>query len=288
MKPSTYILLIGLFFLGFSCNKDRIGANYLKSSDYRIKREVHYSPNSNEEVNTVEYSYNKNGLLMEEIYYSNPKNLPWKSVKYEYSNGKRIGQKIYSSGNTLALYLVFHYNGNQLIKEESFRGYDNSLIYSVNYEYDNRNNLIRQYGGDISSSTRYEYNDKNMRVLEENSAFNIADYKYIKYIFDEDEREVKLEYYNSEWQLLSYLQKIYSDNSKSPSEEIRFDKNGISIEKYTHYYDQWNNRIKTIDNQGCTRFNNSYSGELLIESVSHDVVWGCAERGKIKYEYEKK
>jgi hypothetical protein len=270
-------------------------SDYPKTSDYRIKRMVYYSSsNSDKESMSTEYAYDSNGHLIRESYYEY---FPQQTVlymykEYEYSANKKIRENTYNGAApnlTLGLYSLFHYTNDNLTKEEIFRGYDNSFAYSMNYEYDNRNNLTRRYmnGTDISGDVRYVYNDKNQLTLEENTAIDLNEHKYIKHIYDEKDREIKLEHYNFDWQLLYYVEKVYENDSSNPSEELRFDNNNAPQTKYNHYYDKWNNRVETVINDGYSLFRRTYKGELLIEAIHYDLVWGCAEVGMTGYEYEK-
>jgi hypothetical protein len=299
MKRLSYFLLTVFIFIGYACNKDSddlIENEYSRASDYRIKRMVHYSSsNSTKESRGIEYSYDDSGNLIKESYYDYyPQKILWTYKEYDYSGNKKIRQNVYDgavTNLTLGLYYIYHYTNDNLTKEELFRGYDNSFAYAMNYEYDNHNNLIRRYMDDadygITGDVRYVYNDKNQLTLEENTAFDLTDYKYIKYIYDEKDREIKLEYYNIEWQLLYYVSKVYENDSSNPSGEIRFDNNNTQLNKYNHYYDKWNNLVQTVINDDCSLFRRKYKGELLIEAINYDLVWGCVEVGMTRYEYEK-
>lgn len=302
MKRFTYFLLLGVLFIGFGCKKDSISkeedpvslGNYPKLSEYRIKRVVHYSSStSSEERSGIEYLYDKDGNLIRESYYKYPAKTLFLEKVYEYSDKIKVKQKTYSGETnnlTVGLYSLFHYLDGHLIKEEVFGGYDNSFVHSLNYEYHN-DNLIRQYMDHSSigilGEMKYTYDNQNRLILEENSASGSTDYKYTKHLYDKNGQESKIEYYNMNWDLLYYTEKVYKNNYPNPLEELRFDKYGKLQNKYRHSYDRWNNLTETVINDGCSTFRRKFDGELLIKSINYDLAWNCVEGGMTKYEYEK-
>lgn len=301
VKKITYFLLIGVLFIGFGCEKDSLSkkdpisnGNYPKLGEYRIKRAVHYSSStSSEERSGIEYFYNQEGNLIRESYYNYPAKTLFLEKVYEYSDKVRIGQKIYSGETdklTVGLYSVFHYLDGHLIKEEVFSGYDNSFVHSLNYEY-HGNNLVRKYRYDpafgIMGEMKYTYDNNSKLVLEENSSSNVDEYKYKKHVYGENGREVRIEYLNVNKDLLFYTDKVYEKENPNPLQELKFSKNGKLEIKYKHFYDRWNNLTETVINDGCSTFRRKFDGELLIESISYSLTWGCVEAGMTKYEYEK-
>lgn len=301
MKQITYFLLIGVLFIGFGCEKDNLSkedpisnGNHPKLSEYRIKRVVHYSSStSSEERSGIEYFYNKEGNLIKESYFNYPAKRLFLEKVYEYSDKIKVKQKTYSGETdnlTVGLYSVFHYLDGHLIKEEVFRGHDSSFVHSLNYEYHN-NNLIRKYRYDPAFGTmaemKYTYDNKSKLVLEENSTFDVNEYKYKKHVYDENGQEVKTEHLNVNWDLLFYIERVYEKENPNPLQELKFDKNGKLQSKQLYSYDRWNNLIETVINDGCSTFRRKFDGELLIESISYDLIWNCVESGMTKYEYEK-
>jgi hypothetical protein len=135
----------------------------------------------------------------------------------------------------------------------------------------------------ISRELKYVYDDQNRLVLEEGG---VNDYKYVKYIYDNSSREIKSEYYNVNWELIRYVDKVYEGTSKLVIEELYYDKDGVQTLKYQHLYDKWGNLTETILGD-CSLFKRKYNGELLIEEIHYDLVWDCTERGMSKHEYEK-
>ncbi|MDR0750786.1 MAG: hypothetical protein LBF62_14615 [Tannerellaceae bacterium] len=176
---------------------------------------------------------------------------------YIWQGNSLVRQNIYNGAApnlTLGLYSIFHYTAGQLTKEEVFNGYDNSYIHSINHEYDDRNNLTRQY----------------MMSGEYGISGNVRDpneYKYTKHIYDEKGRETRLEYYNADWLLLHY-------------------NNHTQLSKRFHYYDRWNSLTETAIGNDCSLFRKTYRGELLMEVINYNPVWGCNQAGMTRYEYE--
>jgi len=204
-----------------------------------------------------------------------------------------VREEIYDGmvGNpTLSQYIIYSYTNDNLTKEEMFLENPKSLFRTTNYEYDEHNNLIRKYITPTYNKyddIKYAYNDKNKLKLEEYASSDPNDYKYIKYIYDEKDRKIKTEYYDLNWSLILYLEETYEGNSPNPSESVQINSDNTERIKYNHYYDSWGNLTKTIINDNCAQYINKFKGELLIESISFDLVWGCTEAGMTKFEYDK-
>ena len=223
------------------------------------------------------------------------------------------------AGNpTLGTYYEYKYEGNRLVKEELYcgRGCYGSLIYSINYEYDNRGNLVREYryepdlierfGGrvyadGIINDTKYVYDNQNRLITVMASdyaggvdgvAYFFVEYPSEKYKYDNAGRVVKVEYYDYKG-FTQYVQKSYNGKSKLPEKELYYDKNGNQTGKYQHYYDSFENLTETVINDECSMFKRKYNGSLLIEEIrywAHEYgAWGTGqmpESGMSRYEYE--
>jgi hypothetical protein len=289
----------------------------------RLVRILQYSSSkASDPSGEIVYAYDKAGnMAKEEIYDLNHGKILVVYREYEYSGNKLTKMKIFdgTAGNpTLGTYYEYKYEGDRLIKEELYcgRGCYGSFIHSVNYEYDNRGNLVREYrfepdlierfGGrvyadGIINDTKYVYDNQNrlITVLSSDYAGGVdgVDYFFVeypsqKYEYDNVGRVVKVEYYDYSG-FIQYVQKIYSGTSKLPEKELYFDVNGNQTTeiKYQHYYDEWGNLTETVINDECSMFKRKYKGKLLMEEINYwsSYGWGgCSERGMSRYEYESK
>jgi len=287
----------------FSCHKD--DNSVLNSADkFRLSKILKYSNSTASKLTgEVDYAYDEKGNMVKESFYDcNPAKILWMYREYEYSENKKIKEKIFdgASGNlTLGSFTEYIYNGNQLLREETYcgRGCDGSLINSMNYEYDERGNIIRKYMNDpvlgILGDMKYTYDNQNKLILEETAETGVSDYyyKYLKHIYDNNSREIKLEYYNTNQDLIRYTEKVYKETSILPETEIQYDKNGSPTLKYRNVYDEWGNLTETIINDNYLKFKRKYNGTLLIEEINYweqDSVPGgqTSESGMSRYEYE--
>jgi hypothetical protein len=216
------------------------------------------------------------------------------------------------AGNpTLGTYYEYVYDGDNLIREELYSGRDayGSLISSMNYEFDNKGNKVREYRYDPRLIGQYGaaysdgiINEKNYLYDNQNRLITVMthdwDYDtpllYVseKYEYDNDNRVSKLEYYDYTG-FSGYVKKTYRGTSTMLDKEFCFDKNGNQTSKYQHYYDEWGNLTETVINDECSIFKRKYKGKLLMEEIhywAHEYgFWGrgqMPENGMSKYEYK--
>lgn len=117
---------------------------------------------------------------------------------------------------------------------------------------------------------KYTYDNQNRLILEESTAIDVDDYKYVKHIFDNSGREIKIEYINVNKELIHYTEifyDVYDGANKQPEKELNFDKNGNQTVKYQHYYDSLGNLTETVINDECSMFKRKYNGNLIIEEI---------------------
>jgi hypothetical protein len=279
----------------------------LPTENARLVRVLNYSNYApNEPYNGEEYTYNNAGnLVRKSVFSCNPMFLIY-YVEYEYSGDKLIREstfKEYVDAEEFNWSFYYFYENEHLVRRE-YRRYDGSFASSNNYEYKN-GNLIREYnyspennGGKIFDEVLYTYDNQNKLILTEYTMLHHTHYRYIKYIYDEYCREVKMEYYNTKWELVNYVEKIYADGSTFPQKELHYQANGVQFLGYRHFYDEWNNLIETryFDGSldGCTLFRRKYYGGLLMEEIHYAwdsfggvIYTSCAEEvGVSRYEYE--
>ena len=320
-----------LFLVGSlsSCNKED-SSDYSDSEKFKLTKILHYSNStSREPARGVEYTYDKAGNMVIESFYDYlPTTILWTYKEYEYSGMKKVKMKIFDgvAGNLrLGLYVDYIYVNDRIAKEEEYSGVNGSLINSMNYEYDERGNLVRQYRYEpnygITLDYKYAYDQRNRLILEENTLFGVPNLKYIKYTYDDNGRKTKMEYCFENWDLYQYVEMSYNGTNKSPETEIHYDNNRVQTRKIQYIYDKrgnpteslyygenekyigkdqtlydkWGNQIETISINGCSLFKRKYNGKLLIEETHY---WNgmpqiggegdCSpENGISRYEYKK-
>lgn len=308
-KYLTILLLAAGFF---SCDKQSslseedpptIFEPY-ETKNVRLVKILKYSNSTASELTgEVVYIYDEAGNLISERHiYDLDTAKPSISIEYEYSGKEKVKESYFSYNNPYSPYHVveYFYEGDLLVKEVSNDGRGDDPTF---YEYDERGNLIKRYWYATNPLTlnpdtntiyehKYTYDDKDKLILEENSLFGVSDYdpKYIRYIYDNHDREKIIEYLNTNWVLIRYTEKSYNETSVL---EFRYDKNGNQTAKYQHFYDKWGNLTETVINDECSMFNRKYNGGLLIEEIHYWVheygyhFFGQApESGMSRYEYE--
>ena len=320
LKFKLFLLILAVSFS--SCNKeDSLISN--NPEKVRLLKILKYSNSSASKLTgeTV-YAYDKAENMVKESFYDcNSAPILERYNEYEYSGNIKMKMKIFDglAGNpTLGSYYEYKYEGDRLVKEELYcgRGCYNSFIHSINYEYDNSGNLIREYryepdlierfGGrvyadGIINDTKYIYDNQNrlITVLSSDYAGGVdgIDYFFVeypsqKYEYDNVGRVSKLEYYEYEG-LSGYVEKFYNGASKLPDKEFHYDKNGNQTRKYQHYYDSFGNLTETVINDECSMFKRKYNGKLLIEEILywwHEYGYfgtgQMPENGMSRYEYE--
>ena len=308
MKTVVLKFTVILFVLAggiFSCNKeddnDFSGYESYETQNVRLVKKLTYL--GARMVFERVYTYDNAGnMVKESLYDCESTKILLSYTEFEYSNNKKVKESFWGgiAGNpTLNFYILYFYEGVNVVKEEYYSGFNGELsLYDTrNYEYDEKGNLVREswygyYRGTTISGAgdlKYSYDEQNRLILkEETTAIDVNDSKYIKHIYDKSGREMKVEYYNINWDLLKYEDKIYKGTSKSPEEELHYDKNGNQTAKYQHVYDKWGNLTKTVLNDTWTLLNLKYYGGLLIEETHYQNSWGSwFETGMSKYKYEK-
>jgi len=252
------------------------------------------------------YTYDKTGNMIRESLYEINCELTRKTLlsytEFEYLGNKKVKEKFFggiAGSPTLSSYSLYFYEGDKLVREEYYSGFNEvlSLYDTRNYEYDKRGNLVREswygyYRGTTISDEgdlKYSYDKQNRLILkEETTAIDVNDIKYTKFTYDKSDRVIKVEHYNINWDLLRYEEKIYRGVSKLPEKELHFDKNGNPTARYEHFYDKWENLVKTVLDDTSVLLNRKYDGRLLIEEIHYQNSWGgCWETGLSKYEYER-
>jgi hypothetical protein len=241
----------------------------------------------------VDFTYNDDGNLVKESMFDFPNALTTYKI-YEYKSGKLMEKKMFDGyvGNlTLGTYIKYYYTNDKLTKEE-LRLVDGTLKYTTLSEFDG-NNLIKTYKLNddlgVHHLYKYAYDDKDRMVLEQVFMYDQQLDEFTKYVYDRN-RLTKKEFYNRYGNLTMYMENVYNGSDDLPDGELYFDSNGQLTQQQTLVYDSWGNLIERIvENQStCKLFSKKYNGELLIEEITYDPSFGCAEWTVSRYEYETK
>jgi len=317
MRKNVKWLVILLIVAGFfSCDKQSSLPEEDDSStifepyeteNVRLAKILKYSNSSASKLTgEVVYTYDRKGNLINErsSYFDDFDGTMTLSisVEYEYSGKKKVKESYFSGNNPYSPYyaVAYLYEGDFLVKEVRNSGWGDDPVF---YEYDKRGNLVKRswyatnplnHNPDPNTiyEHKYTYDAQDRLILEENSLIGVSDYdhKYIRYNYDNHDREKKIEYLNTNWVLIRYTEKSYNETNVL---EFRYDKNGKQTAKYQHLYDKWGNLTETVINDECSMFKRKYDGGLLIEEIhywAHEYgyhFWGQApESGMSRYEYE--
>lgn len=186
MKNTKFLIFI--FLLAIACEKEEEKPK--EEAQFRTIDEYLYSADS--EYNKEElmykqvYFYDTDGNI-EEIHFYNENHVYEDKTVYEYENGAMIGMTVYDENenqddynyeiinnedgqiiewiiylnNDISDKSVYSYYPDGNIKAESLYSCYNgecNLSYTINYEYNEKGNLIKEYIGD-SSITTYSYPD---------------------------------------------------------------------------------------------------------------------------------
>ena len=261
-------------------NNDDDGENIPQENLKLVKILRYSSSDASKLTGEVVYEYDKTGNLVKEMIFDG--NYLVFYIEYEYSGKKIIKQKYFTNTGNMYSYIDYFYDAKgRILKEESIMG---TSVHTTDYEYDENGNMTRK------GTIKFVYDNQNRLILEETSEIDVSDYyhKYLKRIYDNDSREIKLEYYNVNWELIKYVEKTYIGTNKVPDKELHYGKNDNQTAKHQHFYDSWGNLIETTVNDICTLFKRKYNGKLLMEEIHYwGPEWGCSERGMSRYEYEK-
>jgi hypothetical protein len=271
LKFKILLLLLAVFFS--SCDKEDFSI-FNNPDKFRLTKKFTYLG-----ANTVferVYTYNETGNMIKEAFYDcEAAKILLSYTDFEYSENKKVKEKFFGgiAGNlTMTYYILYFYEGSNLVREEYYSGFDGvlSLYDTRNYEYNERGNLVREswfgyYRGTTISGegeVNYSYDEQNRLILKK--IIDIDNSNHIKY--------------------------IYTGISKLLEKELHYDRNGNLTVEYQHYYDSLDNLIETKINDECLQFKGKYKGKLLIEEIHYQNLlgsWGgCYETGMSKYEYE--
>lgn len=304
-------LICAVFFL--SCNRDSSiidspdnpiikhenvsSINYYFYDDFRLIKSLTYSNSESTEPSFgKEYVYDGTGnLIKESLFHSwNSEFYVQSYYEYEYLGNKKIKEKLFSRnvypGGDLGLshYVDYIYDGDLLVKAETYSGLDESFVSSTHYEYDERGNLVMDYtydpswigqgvGGGVYDTgilgyRKYVYDNQD-RLITVLTTDGILDfYPCLKYIYDNDGKVIKTEYHEYEG-LNRYEENVYNKTSKLLEKVLYYDKSGNQTNKIQHFYDELGNNTKTVRNDECLVSERKYNDTLLIEQTFYSCDW---------------
>ena len=271
-----------------SCEKED-----MSPEKFRLVKVLYYERSADTQPKDgVEYTYDSAGNMVKESFFDYKANTVYRYREFEYSGNKKIKMKVFNEADNFEMsrYIDYIYDNDRLITEEINNG-AGLFLCSMNYEYIG-GNMVREYYFEpdygISDEVIYSFDSQNRLILEEYETSKVTDNKYIKHIFDSNDRKGKLEYYNLNWELIKTVEMIYNGRSKLPVKDIHYDKNGVQTAEYQHYYDKRGNLTETRLVDGCSLFKRRIDGGLLIEEILYAVGKpGCPEDETARYIYEK-
>jgi hypothetical protein len=132
------------------------------------------------------FNYNKNFELLEINHYNSNGTLSDKS-NWKYDNkGNNIENINYNSSGIYLNKMKRNFNDNNLVVEEMFIDSLNNIISKSIYEYDSKNNRVKEiyyYNGKFNNKNLSKYNDKNQEISFTilDSANNIIEKRTQKY-----------------------------------------------------------------------------------------------------------
>lgn len=198
-KKTTILLIICaivlLFLIIFNVMAIALIVHNNKPNDCSINgsfvtEEIHYDCNDNI-ISSINYIYDDNGNVKTEKYYIENGQLDY-IVEYEYKKNRINNVYLYDANNELVEKAIYIYSDNlDQIEYYSSDGQDYEISYSVNYKYDDNNNVTKEIKKDSSGALieknvyEYEYNEKKQIIKE--ADINIFEEKYtIEYEYEED------------------------------------------------------------------------------------------------------
>lgn len=313
-NPKLLLLIIGIFFCSCENNVDDLTSN---TDKFKLSKVTRYSDSSGSKLTgeTV-YDYDKTSNLITETTFVvwNSELYVQSSAEYEYLNNKKVKEthffcNIIPGGKlNLNRYVNYHYDGELLTKIENYDGFDGSFKNSQHFEYDKRGNLILEYNYDpsyigqgvwggiyetgISGYKKYIYDNQNRLITALTSDGIIDFYPYLKNIYDDDGRLVKVEHLEYKG-LRQYEVNIYNKTTNLLENVLSYDKDGNQLRKLHYYYDELKNLVEIRINDECSIFKRKYKGKLLIEEIhywAHEYGYHgtgqMPESGMSRYEYK--
>ena len=285
--PAIVLMLAGSFF---SCKDE----NH-EPEKFRLSKVLYYAKTTTvNPTDGVEYAYDEEGNMVRESFYKYSPNAElFMYREFEYVGSQKTKMSIFREDQgtiKLSWYVDYSYANNRLVKEE-LREADDWLSSTTDYEYQD-GNLIREYYlevyyGDFDEA-KYTYDHQNRLVQVEKNSSEKIDYKYTTHLYDNEDREKTITYYDANWDLLRTVEKSYNGRSQLPVKELHYDNNGIQTAQYQHFYDKLGHLVETRLNGNCPLFKRKYNGDLLMEEIVYTKPErGCVEDETMRYEYQK-
>lgn len=198
---------------------------------------------------TVHYHYNNNGMVEKEV------------IRDSSSAGVRVREKEYIYEDTLVQQVIMH-DGN------------GGVEYTVNYTYDEKDQLVRQESKDsvVFSSTDYKFDDKGNVKEEVQFEENSGEQKMV-FTYERDSLLKSAHLYDASGSL--QRGNVYSYNEKGQKTDTKFiDHNGDTTIHWTHTYDGEGRLLRDaeVGPNGQSSIVKSFvyddDGNLLVEEQS--------------------
>lgn len=284
------VLFIFSFFLQ-SCKED----------DISLLEPIEYSPKLKKLMifNTLEdespwvwdlYEYDDKWRLVKKTGYSGPPSNPWVTgyQKYEYDSSNRLIKESIFCGQNISFcgYWLYSYSGNNLIVKASFDELD-VFGGSQNWDYDSRGNKIKSWSqdtdGNVYSVAFFEYDDRNNCIKE------ISSSAYWLHSYDVNNKRIETKVYNI------HTNELNTHYTFEYEGELLFRHNywhpvtGIRWFMTEYFYDENGNLIEVVDEKDGVR--NVFRkikydvNNLKIEAITYDRFFGYAINSIVRYEY---
>ncbi len=207
------------------------------SDNNKSLTEINHSPYSK---TVVQYDGN---ILSREIY--NQSNQLAGKTLYSYNKAGMIEKRELYFGDIKAFDEIYEIEGNQLLKVKYFTS-DGTLINNSDFEYDSRNNMIKEnkYNSNGEIEYVYEYTYNSDRSIKEESIIMPDGKKTIvNYIYSKKNISEKITK-DSDGKIMSSLKYVYED--KNLIEEY-YDTPELKIKKTYTYSNNLLTSIKYLD-----------------------------------------
>lgn len=253
MSKLNYIkFFITLFLISVSCiafpqDTTKYSLPYDLGDIYlngKIKKVIKFyldpsSLDSNRKTLASISTYNQKMLLLEEANFNEEKEMSEKTT-YTYNEKNKLIKK---SKHGMSNWSVdYYYNQNNLLEKEVTENFDQNTKFKIGYKYDNKGNLIEIREFDNNDSIVYKTinkYDKNSNLIDKIRINEIGGEIKTTYKYDSSGNKIMSiggvihKYtYNKDKKLIKDA-KFTKKGKLEESEDFKYDKNGLLIEKTT-------------------------------------------------------
>ena len=185
LKFNVLLLILAVSFSscdkeGFSSgDEEGVFSTFNNPDKFRLAKKVTYL-GANMVFERV-YTYDKTGnMVKESLYDCEAARILLSYTEFEYSENKKVKETFFggiAGSPTIGYYILYFYEGSNLVKEEYYSGFNGvlSLYDTRNYEYNERGNLVGEswhgyYRGTTISGegeVKYSYDEHSRLILKE-------------------------------------------------------------------------------------------------------------------------